>query len=65
VFDNRVLRRIFAPKREELAGSWRKLQYEKLHNLNAPPDIIRVIKLRRMRWMGACSTHEGDEICVQ
>jgi hypothetical protein len=47
VFENRVLRRIFGPKREEVTGGWRKL-----HNLYASPEIIRVIKQRRMRWAG-------------
>jgi hypothetical protein len=44
VFENRVLKRIFEPKREEVAGSWRRLHSEELHNVGAPPDIIRVIK---------------------
>jgi hypothetical protein len=51
VFENRVLRRIFGPKREE-DGSWRKLHNDKLHNLYSSPNIVRVIKLRRMRWAG-------------
>jgi hypothetical protein len=50
VFDNRVLRRIFGPKREEVAGDWRRLQNEELHNLYCSPNIIRKIKSRRMRW---------------
>jgi hypothetical protein len=45
-----VLRRIYGPKREEVAGSWRRLHIEELHNLYALPNIIRVIKSRRMRW---------------
>jgi hypothetical protein len=44
VFENRVLRRIFGPKREQLAGSWKRLHNEELHNLYASQDIIRVIK---------------------
>jgi hypothetical protein len=44
VFENRVLRRIFGPKREEVAESWRKLHNEELHNLSSSPSIIRVIK---------------------
>jgi hypothetical protein len=44
VFENRVLRRIFGPKREEVAGDWRRLHNEELHNLYASPDIARVIK---------------------
>jgi hypothetical protein len=52
VFENRVVRRIFGPKRDEVAGEWRKLHNEKLHNLYSSPDIIRQIKSRRMRWAG-------------
>jgi hypothetical protein len=51
VFENRVLRRIFGPKREE-DGSWRKLHNDELHNLYSSPDIVRVIKSSRMRWAG-------------
>jgi hypothetical protein len=50
VFENRVLRRIFGPKREEVAGGWRRLHDEELHNLYSSPDIIRVIKPRSMGW---------------
>jgi hypothetical protein len=49
VYENRVLRRIFGPKREEVAGGLRTLQNEELHNLYSSPNIIRVIKSRRMR----------------
>jgi hypothetical protein len=52
VFEYRALRRIFGPKRDEVAGEWRKLHNEKLHNLYSSPDIIRQIKSRRMRWAG-------------
>jgi hypothetical protein len=52
VFENRVLRRIFGPKREEVTGEWRKLDIVELHNLYSSPDIIRQIKSRRMRWAG-------------
>jgi hypothetical protein len=52
VFENRVLRRIFGPKRDEVTGGWRKLHNEELHNLYCLPSIIRIIKLRRMRWAG-------------
>jgi hypothetical protein len=51
VSENRVLRRIFGPKREE-DGSWRKLHNDELHNLYSSPNIVRVIKSRRMRWAG-------------
>ena len=49
VFENRVLRRIFGLKREEVTGEWRKLHNEKLNDLYASPNIVGVIKLRRMR----------------
>jgi hypothetical protein len=51
VFENRVLRKILGPKREE-DGSWRKLHNDDLHNLNSSPNIVRVIKSRRMRGAG-------------
>jgi hypothetical protein len=51
VFENRVLRRIFGPKREE-DGSWRILHNDELHSLYSSPNIVRIIKARRMRWMG-------------
>jgi hypothetical protein len=50
VFENRVLRRIFRPKRNEVTGDWRKIHNEELHNLYSSPSIIRMIKSRRMRW---------------
>jgi hypothetical protein len=52
VFENRVLRRIFGPKRDEVTGGWRKLHNEELRDLYSSPSIIRMIKLRRMRWAG-------------
>jgi hypothetical protein len=52
VFENRVLRKIFGPKRDEVTGKWRKLHNEELHNLYSSPDIIRQVKSRRMRWAG-------------
>jgi hypothetical protein len=51
VFENRVLRRIFEPEREE-DGSWRKLHNDELHSLYSSPNIVRVIKSRRMGWVG-------------
>jgi hypothetical protein len=52
VFENRVLRRIFGPKRDGVTGGWRKLLNEELHNLYSSPSIIRIINSRRMRWAG-------------
>jgi hypothetical protein len=60
VFENRVLRRIFGPKRDEVAGDCRRLRNEELHNLYSSPDIIRQVKSRGMRWAGhvACVGEE-------
>jgi hypothetical protein len=52
VFENRMLRRVFGPKRDEVTGEWRKLHNGELHNLYSSPNIIRQIKSRRMRWAG-------------
>ena len=52
VFENRVLRRIFGPERDEVTGEWKKLLNEELNNLYSLPNIVRVIKSRRMRWAG-------------
>jgi hypothetical protein len=51
VFENRVLRRIFGPKRDDVTGDWRKLHNEELYNLYSSPNIIRMIKSRRNRWV--------------
>jgi hypothetical protein len=52
VFDNRVLRRIFGPKRDKVTGGWRKLHNRELYNLYSSSSLIRIIKSRRMRWAG-------------
>ena len=52
MFENRVLWRIFGPKREGVIGEWRKLHNEELNELYSSPSIVRVIKSRRMRWTG-------------
>jgi hypothetical protein len=52
VFENRVLRRIFGPKRDEVTGEWRKLDCGELYNFYSSPDVIRQSKSKRMRWVG-------------
>jgi hypothetical protein len=52
VFENRVLRRIFGPKRDKVTGEWKKLHSEELDDLYCSPNIVRVIKSRRMKWAG-------------
>jgi hypothetical protein len=52
VFENRALKRISGPKRDEVTGEWRKLRNEELHNLYSSPDIIRQVKSRRKTWAG-------------
>jgi hypothetical protein len=60
VFENRVLRRIFGPKRDEVTGEWRKLHNEELHNLYLSLDIIRQVKSRRMRRAGHMARMEEE-----
>jgi len=55
VFDNRVLRRIFGPRIDEVTGEWRRLHNEELNYIYPSPNIVRVIKSRRMRWAGHVS----------
>jgi hypothetical protein len=66
VYENRVLKRILGPKRDEVSGKWRKLHNEELHILYSSPNIIRQIKSRRMRWAGhvACMGGEGNVYMV-
>ena len=52
MFQNRVFRRVFGPKRDEVKGEWRKLHNEELRDLYSLPNIVRVVKSRRMRWAG-------------
>jgi hypothetical protein len=63
VFENRVLRRIFGPKRDEVKGEWRKLHNEELYNLYSSPDIIRQVTANEVG--GACSTNGRGEKSVQ
>jgi hypothetical protein len=61
VFENRVLRRIFGPKRDGVTREWRKFNSEELHNLYSSANIIRQIKSKRMRWAGHVA-RMGEEI---
>jgi hypothetical protein len=65
VFENRVLRRIFGPKRENGVGDWRRLHNEDLHNLYTSPNIIRVIKMKEDEMSRACSMDGRDEKYIQ
>jgi hypothetical protein len=62
VFEGRVLRRIFGPKRDEATGEWRRLHNEELNDLYSSPNIIRVITSRRMRWAGLVARMGKKEV---
>jgi hypothetical protein len=64
VFENRVLRRIFGPKRDGVIGEWRKLHNEELHILYSSPNIIRQIKSRIMRWGDMWHAWERRGMCT-
>jgi hypothetical protein len=64
VFENKVLRRIFGPKRDEVTRGWRKLHNEELRDMYSLPSIIRIIKSRRTRWAAHASPNGGKEKCV-
>jgi len=64
VFENRVLRRIFGPKRDEVTREWRKLHNEELDDLYCSPNIVLVIKLRRMRWAGHVARMGRSEVYI-
>jgi hypothetical protein len=64
VFENRVLRRIFGPKRDEVMGGWRQLHKEELHDLYSSPSILKIVKLRGMRWVGqVAQMGENRTVC--
>ena len=60
VFENRVLRRVFEPKRDEVTGEWRKLHNVEFSDLYSLPNIVRVVKSRRMRWAGHVARMGGE-----
>jgi hypothetical protein len=64
VFENRVLRRVFGPKRDEVTGEWRKLHNEELNDLYSLPNIVRAVKSRRMRWAGHVARIGRGEMCT-
>jgi hypothetical protein len=65
VFENRVLRRIFEPERDEVTGEWRKLHNEELHNMYSAPSIIRMIMSRRMRWSRHVARIDGKGMHIE
>ena len=64
VFENRALRRIFGPKRDGVTGEWRKLHNEELNDLYCSPNIVRVIKSRRMKWAGHIARTGREDVCT-
>ena len=64
VFENMVVRRIFGPRRDEVTGEWRRLHNEELNDLYSSPNIVRVIKSRRMRWAGHVARMGRRGVCV-
>ena len=64
MFENMVLRRIFGPRRAEVTGQWRRLHNEELNDLYSSPNIVRVIKSRRMRWVGHVARMGEERGCI-
>jgi hypothetical protein len=62
MFENRVLRKVFGPKRDEVTGEWRKLHNEELNDLYSLPKILWVVKSRRMRWAGHVARMGEDRV---
>jgi len=64
VFEDMMLRRIFGPRRDEVTGEWRILNNEDLNDLYPSPNIVRVIKSRRMRWAGHVTRMDEERVCI-
>jgi hypothetical protein len=64
VFENMVLRRIFGPRRDEVTGDWRRLHNEEINDLYSSTNIVRVIKSRRMRWVGHVARMREERGCI-
>jgi hypothetical protein len=64
VFENMMLRRIFRPRRDEVTGEWRRLHNEELNDLYCSPNIVRVIKWRKMRWAGRVARMGEERGCI-
>jgi len=64
VFENMVLRRIFGPRREKVTGEWRRLHNEELNDLYSSPNIVRVIKSRRMKWAWLVARMGEGGVCI-
>jgi hypothetical protein len=64
LLENKVLRRIFGPKRDEVRGVWIKLNNEEFHDLYSSPTIVRIIKYRRMKWAGHVALWGRGEVCT-
>jgi hypothetical protein len=64
VYGDKVLRRIFEPKRDEVTGEWRKLHNEELNDLNCSTNIVRVIKSRKIRWVGHVARTGGGNVYI-
>jgi hypothetical protein len=65
VFENRLLRKMFGPKRDEVKGEWRKLHNEELNYLFSSPNVVRVIRSRRMGWDGQVARMGGEQRFIQ